>query len=117
GVLETNAEGAAIGTGLRNYAMPFIRYSTGDAIECSEGECECGRPFGLVRSIEGRMEDYIVTPNGSRVGRLDHLLKGAEGVAEAQIVQDDPAVVRIRVVRGKGYSVETEHSIRRESLV
>lgn len=116
GVLETSADGAALGTGLRNHAMPFIRYETGDAIECAEGECECGRPFGLVRSIAGRVEDYIVTPNGSHVGRLDHLLKGAVGVSEAQIVQDDPTVVRLRIVRGEGYSVETERAIRSEAV-
>jgi len=117
GVLETSPDGGAIGTGLRNHAMPFIRYWTGDAIKLDGGECECRRPFGLVRSIEGRMEDYVVTPNGSRIGRLDHLLKGVTGVVEAQILQDDPSAVLLRIVRDQDYSMETEEAIRREALI
>lgn len=116
GVLEIALDGAILGTGLRNSAMPMIRYRTGDAIERMDGECDCGRPFALVRAIEGRMEDYVVTPGGARVGRLDHLFKGAAGVVEAQIVQDSPGALRLRVVRGEGYGDESERTIRREAL-
>lgn len=63
------------------------------------------------------MEDYVVTPNGSRIGRLDHLLKGVTGVVEAQILQDDPSAVLLRIVRDQDYSMETEEAIRREALI
>lgn len=115
GLLERLPDGTILGTGLRNPAMPFIRYRLGDQIELAEGGCPCGREFPLVKSIEGRIEDYVVTPEGTKVGRLDHLFKGALGVTEAQIVQDCPEEVRLRIVRGPGYSVETEQAILREA--
>lgn len=114
GLLERLPDGTVLGTGLRNPAMPLIRYRLGDEIEPMDGGCRCGREFSLVRSITGRVEDYIVKPDGTKVGRLDHLFKGAPGVAEAQIVQESPDTVRLRVVRGSGYSESTEAAILRE---
>lgn len=116
GIMETALDGAVLGTGLRNPAMPMIRYRTGDVIERTDGECDCGRAFSLVRAIEGRVEDYVVTPSGTRVGRLDHLFKGASGVVEAQIIQNSPSTLCLRIVRGEKYTAETERAIRRESL-
>src|SRR5690606_33788745 len=42
-----------------------------------------------LKSITGRIDDFIETPDGRHLGRIDHIFKGIEGIKEAQVVQDD----------------------------
>ena len=37
--------------------------------------------------IDGRIESYIVTPDGRQLGRLDFLFKDSDRIEEAQLVQ------------------------------
>lgn len=64
--VEPGVEGRVVVTDLRNAANPFIRYDVGDmGIMAPPGEsCPCGRPFPLLRSIQGRAQDVIYTPRG-----------------------------------------------------
>jgi phenylacetate-coenzyme A ligase PaaK-like adenylate-forming protein len=39
--------------------QPLIRYEISDMVTPIEGACECGRPFRLIESIEGRTEDIL----------------------------------------------------------
>jgi len=106
-------EGVLVCTNVDNLAMPLIRYVTGDvAVPLPAGErCPCGRGGRLVRSLVGRVEDYVVTPDGAHVGRLDHILKGVRHVREAQVYQ--PAVDRVvlKVSRDEGYSEADERTL------
>jgi len=61
-------------TGIANLAMPFIRYDIGDYALTSEEECDCGRKSVIVRSIEGRTEDCIKTPDGRTVIQMNQVL-------------------------------------------
>ncbi len=116
GVLEVDPDGSMICTGLNNPAMPLIRYRTADRVVPGEGDCSCGCAFPVVASVEGRIEDYIVTAEGFLVGRLDHLFKGCQGVLEAQIVQREVGAIVLRIVRGTSYSQGEEENIRREAV-
>ena len=51
------------GTGLWNYSMPFIRYEVGDLIKIGK-QCRCGRGLLALESLEGRIDDMIITPGG-----------------------------------------------------
>lgn len=103
-----------VGTGFNNFAMPLIRYRTGDYVrlEATDSQCECGRHFPLVASIQGRADDVVKLPNGRHVGRLDHIFKGVEGVLEAQIRQDQIDRIDIFVVPAEGYSAAVETRLR-----
>ncbi len=46
----------------------------------------------------GRIDDCILTKDGRRIGRLDHIFKGVENIAEAQIVQNTLEEIWIRIV-------------------
>lgn len=116
GVLEVTDNGAMVCTALNNPAMPLIRYRTGDRLKLGPGACGCGCAFPLVESIEGRVEDYIITPEGYYVGRLDHVFKGAEGVREAQIVQTDRGTVVLRIVKADGYGPPMEARLREAAV-
>jgi putative adenylate-forming enzyme len=42
--------------------QPLIRYEISDMVRPIDGACECGRPFRLIESIEGRIEDVLDFP-------------------------------------------------------
>ena len=96
--------GQLIGTSLVNEAQPFIRYRVGDRVALGTEPCSCGRTLPVLDHVEGRIDAVLFTRDGRRVGRLDPVFKGAEGIAEAQIVQDDLDHFRIRVVPGANYT-------------
>lgn len=96
-------EGALVGTGLNNLAMPLLRYRVGDAVVPRAGSCPCGRGGALMERITGRLEDVLVTPDGRWLTRLDFVFKGIEGVEEAQLYQEDPRRVTVRVVPRTGF--------------
>jgi phenylacetate-CoA ligase len=56
--------GEMIGTGLYNYSMPFIRYRLGDVGKFTAEKCGCGRGLKIMKSIQGRVSDIVVTPDG-----------------------------------------------------
>lgn len=93
-----------VGTNWHNSAFPLLRYDTGDiaTIEHSDS-CSCGRLGRVIRTIDGRQEDYLVLPNGARIGRMDHVFKDMVSVREAQIVQRHGGEIVVRVVRGDRY--------------
>ncbi len=86
--------------------MPLIRYDIGDIATLPERPfvCTCGRQSPLVEKIDGRIESYIITPDGRQAGRLDFLFKESKNIEEAQLIQTDPSSVTLRIVRGSQYS-------------
>jgi phenylacetate-CoA ligase len=97
-----------IGTNLSNPATPLIRYGVGDHVTLEENFCPCGRPGRIVTSIDGRIEDYIVLPDETRIGRLDHVFKDLTHVHEAQLYQRRVDEIVIRIVQGQHYSDHDE---------
>jgi len=96
--------GKLVCTSLINRVQPFLRYAVGDVGSLRAGQCPCGSLLPLLGDIEGRIDAVLITPDGRRIGRLDPVFKGAKGIAEAQIVQDDYDKFRIRIVPGKDYT-------------
>lgn len=96
--------GRLVLTGLLNADMPLIRYQLGDrgAVAASDAACPCGRTLPLIRSIEGRLDDVVVTPDGRSIGRLDPVFKTDLPIREAQVIQEALDDVRVLVVPGPG---------------
>jgi phenylacetate-CoA ligase len=108
--------GKLVCTGFGNYAFPLIRYNIEDSVVVSrDNNCTCGRSGDIIQEVMGRMEDYIITPDGRIIGRLDHIFKNAIHVILAQIVQDNTHEVVIRVVKDKFYSSADEIQIIKEA--
>ena len=59
--------GEVVCTSLFSYAMPFIRYAIGDMGRPSDEHCECGRPFPLMKMIEGRKDSLLFLPDGRMI--------------------------------------------------
>jgi phenylacetate-CoA ligase len=106
-----------VGTGFNNAAMPLIRYRCGDLVRpAPAGErCSCGRSFPLIEEVIGRADDSIMLPDGRSIGRLDHLLKGVEGILEAQIRQERTDVMTILVVPSATFSDDTRKTLQKNA--
>lgn len=95
---DPSHEGRLIATSLVNKVMPLLRYEVGDSAISPENRHSMHSVTRSLERINGRLDDYIELPDGRRLGRLDHIFKGIEGLIEAQIVQDSPSHCTINTV-------------------
>jgi len=96
--------GAVVVTDLTNRGMPFIRYLVGDTARMANLPCSCGRTYPLIESLEGRIADYVRTPEGefvSGISLTENFAMVLEGVKQMQIVQDRLDHLVFRVVPGE----------------
>lgn len=95
-----SGQGLILATSLNNYAMPFIRYDTGDLAHIIEDVCSCGRGSRLLKEVIGRSVDILQTPEGKNVHGwflLYIFWEYGEGIKEYQVVQEtlDKLVIQI----------------------
>jgi phenylacetate-CoA ligase len=98
-------------TGLSNYAMPLLRYRTGDIVEPGDQErCACGRQLPTVKAIMGRIDDRIITPEGAVVGPapLSLAFQGVPNLKDAQICQESPREVAVSIVTTEDFGKADE---------
>jgi phenylacetate-CoA ligase len=106
--------GEILATGFSNMAMPFIRYKVGDTATWINVACSCGRHSQVIQKINGRNEDFIITPEGNKILRFDYIFKDTIQIAEAQIVQKELGSIIIRIVKRSGYSEKYEQTLLKE---
>jgi phenylacetate-CoA ligase len=80
-----------------------------------EQTCRCGRGGVLLEKIVGRIEDYIITPEGNIVRRLGHVFKNTVGVVNAQINQEYKREIVINIVKDHNYNSDSEREIIKEA--
>jgi len=114
-IQDTLNSAKIIGTNWTNPAFPLIRYDVGDIAALTGETCSCGRTGRLVQEIDGRKEDYIVLPDGTHIGRLDHIFKDLINIREAQIYQKNHKEIDIRVAIGTNYNKSDEDSLIHET--
>ena len=95
-------EGEIVCTSLVNKRMPLIRYKVGDRAVISPERCGCGSALSYLTSIVGRVDDYVITVDGRRIGRLDHIYKKLTNIKEGQIIQTAKNECVVRLVKGPG---------------
>nr|WP_299386089.1 phenylacetate--CoA ligase family protein [Allomuricauda sp.] len=106
--------GDIISTGFANYGMPFIRYKVGDSAVVSTSKCSCGRSSMSILSIEGRSEDFVITPEGTKIMRFDYLFKSHTEIKECQVMQIKKDTIVFRIVRRKGYTERNEEQLKKD---
>ncbi|RJQ53944.1 MAG: phenylacetate--CoA ligase family protein [Nitrospiraceae bacterium] len=99
GPVPAGQAGEMICTGLLNYAMPFIRYRTGDIGSLNEGSCSCGRTLPLFKTLEGRKMSFLSLPDGRLAGSAAlSTAFHAENIIESQMVQEKADAVTLKLV-------------------
>ena len=110
---EEGEKGEIVVTGLACRAMPFIRYKTGDIGILTKKKCDCGRNYMLLKSIEGRIQDYIIGLDNTLIplGPLlfEPPLPNPLFIKMIQIYQDTPGKILLRVVKEKSCSKTSQN--------
>lgn len=106
--------GRIVVTDLMNLAMPFIRYQVEDVGVPTDRICSCGRGLPLMEQVTGRVADFLIKPDGSRVGGIsliENTLTRFAGIDQLQIVQEQIAGLDLNLVPGREYSADTEKAL------
>lgn len=112
-VLPPGSQGEIVVTHLDTREYPFIRYRTGDIGVLDPGTCACGRGLPMIREIQGRSTDFVVTPDGTMMHGLAliYVLRDLPGINAFKIIQESVSHVRVEVVPEQGYSDNVRASI------
>ena len=116
---DATGMGEVVVTNLFSRAMPIIRYRTGDMAQFGTEECACGRGLPLLKKVEGRQTDFIVTPDKRVIHALAviYVFRECPEINKFQVIQvvqetldtlivtvvpvgDLPSAVRERLIRG-----------------
>ncbi|HOW80993.1 MAG TPA: hypothetical protein PK573_00405 [Spirochaetota bacterium] len=102
--------GEIVLTTMMSPVMPFIRYRIGDLGRPSNKKCACGRGFPLLEAFDGRRDDSFILPSGRFVSSLKilntftmYIKKYLHLMEEFKVIQTDPGLVIIKLVKGKEY--------------
>jgi len=119
-----NEDGRIILTNLFNYAMPFIRYDTGDVGSLIDFKCECGIKFPLMEHPKGRKQNSFIMPSGREINTItlenflvnncieyDNARKSWE-IQQYQLIQKRKNLIKIRFVKGINFSKNTINKIK-----
>jgi phenylacetate-CoA ligase len=109
--------GEIVATGLLNDAMPLIRYRLGDYAAWADiQDCPCGNTNRIIADLQGRVDDYLMTSDGRKIGRLSTAVKRSPTIHSAQIVQDRPGHAYLLVRPADGYRSADAMAVRDDIL-
>lgn len=117
--LKPNQEGEILVTSFTTKGTPLIRYKIGDHIKLSHSneQCSCGQETPIVVEIQGRANDYILSPDRGKVnlGNLSNCTKGVKGILQFQVIQNTLSDIEVLIVSGDEFSVK-QHKLFEKSL-
>lgn len=94
-------------THLDKYAMPLIRYETGDLGVPSNSKCACGRNLTLIEKVSGRTTDFLKLSTGKSVSFLyfNYVFEQfGPYIKNFQIIQKNWDNMTIKIVPTKKYT-------------
>ena len=105
--------GEVVVTTLHNYAMPLIRYRTGDFAEYGGND----NRYMYLNKVMGRSQDYIIDKDGNRI-LLTALIfaqhcKALGNIQKWQLEQSVGGEVVAHIVKGQGYTGSDESEIKK----
>lgn len=93
--------GRVVITDLHNFAMPLLRYETGDLAEVGE-PCSGGRGLPTLRRILGRVRNMLTLPDGSqvypRLGTKHFAAAAGVVISQIQVVQKSLVKIELKMV-------------------
>jgi phenylacetate-CoA ligase len=99
--------GNIVCTNLTNYAMPLIRYSLDDIGVFVKEQCECGRTLPLMKSIEGRADDFLSATDGRSISPtifFPYPFESYAGIKQFRIIQDKRDELIIQLVLDENFT-------------
>jgi len=111
---QDNQYGEIVITDLLNYGMPLIRYRIGDVGRALERVCDCGRGLPLMEIAQGRVTEFILTPDRrivSGVTLATYVITNVPGIKQVQLTQERIDLLRVKLVRGVGYGQHSQTTL------
>lgn len=99
--VSAGERGDIVCTGLVNYAMPLIRYRIGDEGVPIDAPCPCGRPLPLLKILEGRTGDFLVTLDGRLIPPTafsPYPFASLRGIRQFRVIQETRERITIQLV-------------------
>jgi len=112
---ESGEEGSIIITDLMNKAMPFIRYRVEDVGVPLDKKCSCGRGLPLMRNVAGRVADFLVKKDGTKVAGIsiiENTLTNIPGIEQMQIIQNNTDNIILNIVPDSNFTKERESELK-----
>lgn len=100
-------EDRIVTTSLINSSFPLIRYKVDDTVLLHEESYQ----FSFekrIKEIQGRSDDVLLLPDGTRIGLICGAFDGIDHVLLSQIVQEDPNTFYVNMVVTPAYSKKDE---------
>ncbi|KGM97507.1 capsular biosynthesis protein [Clostridium novyi A str. 4552] len=109
-ITNENGLGEIVATGFNNYVVPFIRYKTCDIAVNTNEKCSCGRNYKLIKKIDGRKQEQIITKSKAKVA-LTSIIYAQHfdimgKIKNWQMQQDEVGKIKFRIQKEKGLNNE-----------
>ena len=98
---KKSSSGEIVATGFLNYAMPLIRYRTGDIAVESDNKCNCHRKYNLIKEVTGRWhQDMLINSDGAYVSltALNIHSNELDKIKRYKIIQDKEGIVTMNIL-------------------
>ena len=111
--VKVGESGEIVITHLATSGYPFIRYKTGDVGILDDSQCSCGRGLPILKEIQGRTSDFVISQSGSIMhgSALRYILREYENILEYKIVQETKELTRIMLVVDESFNHQHEQNV------
>jgi phenylacetate-CoA ligase len=97
--------GEIVSTRLDNYAMPLLRYRTGDMGMLVHEKCPCGRQMPLLVLSGGRDRNFLAAKNGGLISiTIVDIPHATENVEQFQFLQEEAGAVTLKIIKKAAFS-------------
>ena len=105
--------GRLVVTSFTTEGTPLIRYDIGDSITLKNQNliCSCGNNNPIVKSINGRVADYVYSPENGKINivNIANAIKDVKGIISYQIIQNEINCLNFNIIIDKSiYNNEEE---------
>lgn len=108
--------GEIVYTNLYNYAMPLIRYRSGDVGIPTDEKCPCGRGLPLMKNLEGRKDAFFQTPDGRIFPPIIWIvLLMNYNLEQFKVIQETIEKIKIQIIPRGTFNQKDIDKIKRET--
>jgi len=102
--VASGEEGEIYITSLTRTVAPIIRYATGDIGVPLDHDCKCGRGLSLLKNIQGRIMDYVITQDGKWVPSISIIsaIEEIQGIEQYKVLQNEDRTIQVLVMISNG---------------
>lgn len=102
--------GKIVCTDLFNKVMPLIRYDIGDIGVPFDEQCACGRTLPLMKIVEGRTGDHLITLDGRVIPPIaffPYPFQEVKGIKQFRIIQEKRDMITIQIVPKENFQTHS----------